>query len=296
MATLNTTVAGHLHQERDVKLDKKKNIIFKGKLFYLDLSRSKQTQILAKAICKMGGVIEGFLSKDVHYVVTGSRETSGIVKGRSGDKREVCLQRQATKKMKTTPCSRGKQLVKKVIQNQECSSVLTSARSWGVSILHVDEILDYFELPTHTNKNAEERASGCTKQTLKGFTVGKLKCPFLKIEDHSQKFRPLQCSFTSFPELSFISSDRSPFETACTNNSTPKERDLGEEDEVERSMIPHAWEKSGYCECCEVEYTKLSEHLISEQHCFFALDASNYRVIDDLTAHITCDEMEMPYE
>ncbi|XP_075033423.1 protein DBF4 homolog B isoform X2 [Mixophyes fleayi] len=296
MATLNPMADGcHLHQERGVILDRRKSITISGKVFYLDLPHSKQTQLLAKAIYKMGGVIEGFLSKDVDYMVTRNRKAAVIVNGDLGDRREGRLERQTAKKMETTPCSRGKQLLKKVIQNQECSSVLSSARSWGVCILHVDEVLDYLMLPTHrSKKTTEESGSDCRRRTLK---IGKLKRPFLKIEDQSRKYRPLQCSFSSFPEFSFISSDRSPFETACTN-STPKERDPGEQedDEVERSKRPHVREKSGYCECCQVAYTKLSEHLISEQHCFFALDAANYRAIDNLTSHIICDLMELPYK
>nr|DBA22212.1 TPA: hypothetical protein GDO54_013265 [Pyxicephalus adspersus] len=78
-------------------LDKRKRITFKGKLFYLDLAHIKQTQHLTKAICSLGGVIEGFLSRDVNYVVTDSRKALDIANGSSvASKRGGHSKRQAS--------------------------------------------------------------------------------------------------------------------------------------------------------------------------------------------------------
>ncbi|XP_040187181.1 protein DBF4 homolog B isoform X2 [Rana temporaria] len=276
-------------KEKHAMLDRPKSITFKEKLFYLDLPHNKSTQFLTKAICRLGGVIEGFLSRDVNYVVTGSRKALDNVNGSSvTSRRGGHCKRQAAENVEPALC-RGKQLLKKAIQNQERSNVLANAHSWGVCILQVDEVLEHF---THSaSKTAVEKGGAKGVKTVK---VAKLKSPFLKIEDQSRKYRPLQCCFSSFPEISFISSGRSPFETAHTNNSTPKEKDAGDQDDGERSPRPHTREKSGFCECCRVAYTKLSEHLISEQHSQFSLDNSNYKVIDDIASNMMCDLMEYP--
>ncbi|XP_075702463.1 protein DBF4 homolog B [Rhinoderma darwinii] len=292
MAALSPLPPGR-HLERGLTLDRRKSIIFAGKLFYLDLPHNKQTQLLITSICSLGGVIESFLSKDVNYVVTRNKKAADVAHGASSSRKGGRSQPPTTEKIERIPYSRGKQLLKKVVQTQECSSILTSACSWGVCILHVDEVLEYLECSTQrrANRSTAGKGPGGIGQTLK---VGKLKTPFLKIEDQSRKYRPIHFSFSKFPECSFISSDRSPFETAHTNNSTHKDRDPGEQekDEEERTLN---WEKSGYCECCQTAYAKLSEHLISEQHCLFALNASNYKVIDDITSQIVYDLVSLPH-
>ncbi|KAM4031813.1 protein DBF4 homolog B isoform 2-T2 [Anomaloglossus baeobatrachus] len=290
MSVLNLMPSGR-HVERILTLDRRKIISFTGKSFYLDLPHNKQTQLLTKTICGLGGVIESFLSRDVNYVVTGGRKGSHVANEESSERKGGNSQHPTTDKIEKTPYSRGKQLLKKVVQSQECSSILSSARSWGVCILHVD-VLEYLECPTQrrTKRPAEGKGPGDARRIMK---VGKLKSPFLKIEDQSRKYRPIHCSFSKFPECSFISSDRSPFETARTIHSTPKDRDPGEQDK-HAGERPQNWEKSGYCECCQITYTKLHEHLISEQHCIFALNASNYRFIDDLASVIVCDLDPLP--
>ncbi|XP_044154145.1 protein DBF4 homolog B [Bufo gargarizans] len=292
MAALSPVPSGR-HPEKSLTLDRRKIITFTGKLFYLDLPHNKQTRLLTKAISSLGGVIESFLSKDVNYMVTGSRKPADVANGESRDRKGGIAQNPAAEKIEKTPFSRGKQLLKKVVQTQECSSILSSARSWGVCVLHVDEVLKYLEYSTQrqADRPTDGKGAGGAGKKLK---VGKLKSPFLKIEDQSRKYRPIHCSFSNFPECSFISSDRSPFETARTNNSTHKDRDLGEQDKDDGER-PQNWEKSGYCECCQMTYTKLSEHLISEQHCLFALNASNYRLIDDITSDIVCDFVPLPH-
>ncbi|KAG8566616.1 hypothetical protein GDO81_013317 [Engystomops pustulosus] len=79
-------------------------------------------------------------------------------------------------------------------------------------------------------------------------------------------------------------------EQRCT--SGPPE---GEEQEKEECERPQNWQKSGYCECCQLTYTNLSEHLVSEKHCVFALNATNYRVIDEIASQIACDLIPLPH-
>uniref|UniRef100_A0A8P0TIQ9 DBF4 zinc finger B n=2 Tax=Canis lupus familiaris TaxID=9615 RepID=A0A8P0TIQ9_CANLF len=56
---------------------------FSGKSFYLDLPAGKSLQFLTGAIQQLGGVIEGFLSKEVSYIVSSRREAKAESNGTS---------------------------------------------------------------------------------------------------------------------------------------------------------------------------------------------------------------------
>ncbi|KAM8945808.1 protein DBF4 homolog B [Pelodytes ibericus] len=272
---------------------------FSGKSFYLDLPANKQTQVLTKAICKLGGIIESFLSRDIHYVVTGNRNVTGHAsKGSVATKAGGKSGCQTTDGIESAHCSRGKQLLKKVKHNQECNSVLTNACSWGVSILHVDEIFECIEHLEHrssttiNNKAAEAKGNGATKGNRK---VGKLKKHFLKIEDQRRKFRPLHSTFSNFPEISLKASNRSPFLTIQTPNNAHKEREPCEQEDDEVERRPQNKKRKGYCECCEETYSDLCEHLVSEQHCRYAFDPSHYTIVDGIAAKFAYDFMKLPH-
>ncbi|KAG5203081.1 hypothetical protein JEQ12_002664 [Ovis aries] len=152
---------------------------FSGKSFYLDLPAGKNLQFLTGAIQQLGGdesdplsvikglqVIEGFLSKEVSYIVSSRREAKAESSRTSHrgcpSPSEVTVDtppvanpkgsraRPAQKAMDPVPLSRGKELLQKAIRNQgsssgggsgHSSSLLSNARSWGVQILHVDGTL-----------------------------------------------------------------------------------------------------------------------------------------------------------
>ncbi|XP_063512827.1 protein DBF4 homolog B isoform X9 [Pongo pygmaeus] len=111
-------------------------------------------------------VIEGFLSKEVSYIVSSRREvkaeSSGTRHRGCPSPSEVRVEtsamvdpkgshpRPSQKPIDSVPLSRGKELLQKAIRNQGSisgggsggsSSLLTNARSWGVRILHVDGTL-----------------------------------------------------------------------------------------------------------------------------------------------------------
>ncbi|XP_024137455.1 protein DBF4 homolog B [Oryzias melastigma] len=130
-----------------------------GKTFYLDNVKRLSTALLLEAVSLLGGKIESFLHKDVSFVVTGSqerlKEKNGIETREEASKGTQLLTREQknglnndklpTKPSKSMACaSRGKALLEKAIRNNERlrgSSVLSDARSWGVKILYVDDVL-----------------------------------------------------------------------------------------------------------------------------------------------------------
>ncbi|TRY94157.1 hypothetical protein DNTS_021008 [Danionella cerebrum] len=170
--------------------------------------------------------------------------------------------------------SRGKALLEKAIHNNEKfhNSVLTNARSWGVKVYHVD--------------------------------AGALRCPYIKVEDSSRKFRPYYSQSLSFPMISY-SSKWCPFEvlvpkkTTRTKNEDAGKDLLGNKDEPSSSCHrlqvtnaasakPGAMTKkiSGYCECCQVPFEDQNEHFKSKMHRSFIENESNYIMLDQLTARM----------
>ncbi|PNJ50363.1 DBF4B isoform 7 [Pongo abelii] len=190
---------------------------FSGKSFYLDLPAGKNLQFLTGAIQQLGGVIEGFLSKEVSYIVSSRREvkaeSSGTRHRGCPSPSEVRVEtsamvdpkgshpRPSQKPIDSVPLSRGKELLQKAIRNQGSvsgggsggsSSLLTNARSWGVRILHVDEMMMHVQqlsLPSLCVKKQEPKKPEGTCPAAESRTrkVARLKAPFLKIEDESRE-------------------------------------------------------------------------------------------------------------
>ncbi|XP_038154670.1 uncharacterized protein dbf4b isoform X2 [Cyprinodon tularosa] len=307
-----------------------------GKTFYLDNVKKRSTTLLLEAISLLGGRFESFLHKDVNFVVTGSHESLEEEKsvftkseekgakegsqtlmakpdgGLSKDKR-----RQATPRL--VACgSRGKALLEKAISNkerQQKSSVLSNARSWGVKILHVDDVLLYLKHLTRESFSAKHRRpeKSSTKQSLPVVKATSLRTPYLKIEDVNRKYKPLHMQSLAFPSLYFLGRF-SPFESPpppLFKQPSGQEHNKKREKKAEKSLQgksqtpvscnPSPWrlrkKDSSYCECCCETFTNLEEHLQSDQHRSFVLDPSNYKAVDQLVAEmLPCFDSNPPQE
>ncbi|KAG8505073.1 Protein DBF4-B, partial [Galemys pyrenaicus] len=287
---------------------------FSGKSFYLDLPAGKNLQFLTGAIQQLGGVIEGFLSKEVSYIVSSRKEAKAESHGGCPSPSEVRAEtpsavgsprggpiRPALKPVDSVPMSRGKELLQKAIRNQGSSSgggsgsssLLTNARSWGVRILHVDEMmmhvqqltLDAFRVKKQGPQKPEGTGPAAESRTRK---VARLKAPFLKIEDESRKFRPFHHQFKSFPEISFLGpKDASPFEAPMIPGSSHHTRKPKDQEPSLRSAVrAMPRRKKGYCECCQEAFEELHGHLQSAGHRVFALEAQPYAEVDRLIAQL----------
>ncbi|XP_044855286.1 protein DBF4 homolog B isoform X4 [Mauremys mutica] len=317
-----------------------KNLPFLGKSFYLDLPNNKNVEFLVATIKQLGGVIESFLSKEISYVVSSSKEakldsgprrpTEKRSSAASGDAKAKTLPSAVPKGSHAGPhhkaadsalMSRGKELLQKAMRNQVSStvmgfpsrqdsssgsSILANARSWGVRILHVDEMMACVQQLLFRMSGARKQSA---KMMVKCFSVGpgvlkvgSLKPPFLKIEDQSRKFRPFHHQFKSFPHLNFLAPNRSsPFEPLKTPSSSCRVRApegclTHSEREGSPRSSPAAVPKrrKGFCECCQETFGELQMHLQSPRHRRFALDASQYAAVDHVIAQLTNDFAEIP--
>uniref|UniRef100_M3YCR5 DBF4B protein n=1 Tax=Mustela putorius furo TaxID=9669 RepID=M3YCR5_MUSPF len=262
---------------------------FSGKSFYLDLPAGKSLQFLTGAIQQLGGVIEGFLSKEVSYIVSSRREAKtessrtsprgcpspSEVRGQTPSMAHPKggHTRPSQKPADSVPLSRGKELLQKAIRNQESSSggsggssssLLTNARSWGVRILHVDGTVSaqgFRRGDLRLLKRSKYTAQGTGKQegACPAESMAKLKAPFLKIEDESRKFRPFHHQFKSFPEVSFLGpKDASPFEATTTPGSSHCTREAKDREQSPQSAartLPRR--RKGFCECCQEAFEEL---------------------------------------
>ncbi|KAB1266587.1 Protein DBF4-like protein B [Camelus dromedarius] len=283
---------------------------FSGKSFYLDLPAGKNLQFLTGAIQQLGGVIEGFLSKEVSYIVSSRREAKAESSGTSHrgcpSPSKIRVEtlpmahpkgshpRPAQKPADSVPLSRGKELLQAAIRNQgSSSSLLSNARSWGVRILHVDEMVMYVQHlsldalcvkkqgpekpevgpPTELKGNSKAcdnfgKMSNRVKNTERAdrqltcaffLPVARLKAPFLKVEDESREAR-----------------DREPSPQSAART------------------VPRR--KKGYCECCQEAFEELHRHLQSPQHRGFALEAHSYAEVDWIIAQLSHSFADIPFQ
>ncbi|XP_051496054.1 protein DBF4 homolog B [Apus apus] len=290
----------------------------RGKSFYLDLPGGRGARDLAEAIGRLGGVTESFLSKEVSYVVSSNKEAkrdrarTGTEKWNnvtSGDAKAMSLMPSTSKGNHARPhqkppdkalISRGKELLQKAMKNQDPwggSSILASARLWGIQILHVDEMLSHAQQLLRAASGARKRSQKTEVRCLaSGSKIhqGKLKPPFLKVEDQSRQFRPFHHQFKSFPDLNFLApKSSSPFEPlkSLSNPCRARGAEGPKRSEGEKSppstpvTVPK--KKRGFCECCQETFEELQKHLQSPQHRRFALDDSQYAPVDRVISQLT---------
>ncbi|XP_014798152.1 PREDICTED: protein DBF4 homolog B isoform X1 [Calidris pugnax] len=292
----------------------------RGKSFYLDLPSGRGARELAAAIGRLGGVTESFLSKEVSYVVSSNKEAKRDQARARTEKQSNVTSEDAkctspvpstSKGNRTRPhhkppdtalISRGKELLQKAMKNQDTcsgSSILANARLWGVQILHVDEMLSYAQQLLRAVSGARKRGQKTEVKSLasgsKIHRAGKLKPPFLKVEDQSRQFRPFHHQFKTFPDLNFLApKSSSPFEPLKNLSNSCRARG------AEGCPVPSDGEKSprstpvtlpkkkrGFCECCQETFEELQKHLQSPRHKRFALDDSQYAPVDRVISQLT---------
>ncbi|XP_077793028.1 protein DBF4 homolog A isoform X3 [Podarcis muralis] len=225
------------------KSDKLKCKPLTGKVFYLDIPSNVLSEKIAKDLKELGGRVEGFLSKDISYLISNKKEakfaqTLGQISpvpspdsvyngGNSSphpSSRRDRHEGSSFKLVDTVRMSRGKSLVEKAIKEQELipsGSILSNALSWGVKILHVDDIKKYIDQKKKDIsliKKSSTEIKCAEKESVDQKTKNKLKNPFLKVEDRRRRYRPFYLQLSSFPVVNYSNpKPYSPFETERKN-------------------------------------------------------------------------------
>ncbi|XP_042636746.1 protein DBF4 homolog A [Orycteropus afer afer] len=303
----------------DNKSEKSKYKPLLGKVFYLDLPSVAVSEKLQKDIKDLGGRVEEFLSKDISYLISNKKEAKFVqTLGRVSPvpSPESAYTAETTSphpshdgssfKSPDSVClSRGKLLVEKAIKDHDfvsSNSILSNALSWGVKILHIDDIRYYIEqkkkeLYLLKKSSASMRDVGKRVYTQK--TRCRLKKPFVKVEDMCQLYRPFYLQLINMPFINYsIQKPCSPFDvdkTSSTQKQTQvKLRIQTDGDKYDGTPIKlHLKEKKkkGYCECCLQKYEDLETHLLCEQHRNFA-QSNQYQIVDDIISKLVFDFVE----
>ncbi|NXY27926.1 DBF4A protein, partial [Pomatorhinus ruficollis] len=286
-----------------------------GKVFYLDIPSNVVSEKLGKDLKELGGRVESFLSKDINYLVTNKKEakfasTLGQISpvpspesasnGGNGSphpsNRKGRQDGSSFKIVDTVRMSRGKSLVEKAIKEQDLipsGSILSNALSWGVKILHIDDVKNCIE-----QKKRElyliKRAGSSSKDVVSASLpfIKILKSPFIRVEDRSRLYRPFYLQLLSFPFLNYcVPRPYSPFEVdkkypsgqkqSKERNKINSDKDCG----MPVQLPQKDKKKRGYCECCGKKYEDLQTHLESERHRNFA-QSTHYKVVDDIISKL----------
>ncbi|XP_036037979.1 protein DBF4 homolog A [Onychomys torridus] len=308
--------------KNDNRLEKSKYKPLCGKIFYLDLPSITVCEKLQKDIKDLGGRVEEFLSKDISYLVSNKKEAKyAQTLGRNSP---VPSPESAYTAETTSPhpshdgssfkspdrvcLSRGKFLAEKAVKDHDfipANSILSNALSWGVKILHIDDIRYYIEqkkkelctLKKSSNSVRDTGKKACTG--IQKARTGRLKKPFLKVEDVNRSYRPFYLQLTSMPSINYSTQTPcSPFDGDKPSNiqkqAQPKVRITTDGDKCGGTPVQLQLKekrKKGYCECCLQKYEDLETHLLSEKHRNFA-QSNQYQVVDDIISKLVFDFVE----
>ncbi|NXB01594.1 DBF4A protein, partial [Cnemophilus loriae] len=291
-----------------------------GKVFYLDIPSNVISEKLGKDLKELGGRVESFLSKDINYLVTNKKEakfapTLGQISpvpspesapngGNGSPHPSSRKDRQDGSSFKiadTVRMSRGKSLAEKAIKEQDLipsGSILSNALSWGVKILHIDDVKNCIDqkkrelyLIKRAGSSSKDVGNPVTAQKSK---TGRLKSPFIRVEDRSRRYRPFYLQLLSFPFLNYcVPKPYSPFEVDKKYPSGQKQTQSKQRNKINSDKdcgVPAQFpqkdkKKRGYCECCGKKYEDLQAHLESERHRNFA-QSTQYKVVDDIISKL----------
>ncbi|XP_061852753.1 protein DBF4 homolog A isoform X2 [Colius striatus] len=307
------------------KLEKLKYKPLTGKVFYLDIPSNVISEKIGKDLKELGGRVESFLSKDISYLVSNKKEAkfapslgqispvpspeSACNGGNSPphpSKRKDHHDGSSFKVADPVRMSRGKSLVEKAIKEQDLipsGSILSNALSWGVKILHIDDVKNYIEQKKkelYLIKSAGSSLKDGGRQVTAQKTRSRLKNPFVKVEDRSRRYRPFYLQLPSFPVVNYcVPKPYSPFEVdkklpSAQKQTQSKQRNKINSDKDCGALVqlpPKEKKKRGYCECCGKKYEDLQTHLESEQHQNFA-QSTQYQVVDDIISNFVYEFVE----
>uniref|UniRef100_A0A2I3RS48 Protein DBF4 homolog A n=1 Tax=Pan troglodytes TaxID=9598 RepID=A0A2I3RS48_PANTR len=274
-----------------------------GKVFYLDLPSVTISEKLQKDIKDLGGRVEEFLSKDISYLISNKKEAkfaqtlgriSPVPSPESAYTAETTSPHpshdgSSFKSPDTVCLSRGKLLVEKAIKDHDfipSNSILSNALSWGVKILHIDDIRYYIE-----QKKKELYLLKKSSTSVRDGVCFLFQ--FLKL------YRPFYLQLTNMPFINYsIQKPCSPFDvdkpSSMQKQTQVKLRIQTDGDKYGGTSIQlqlKEKKKKGYCECCLQKYEDLETHLLSEQHRNFA-QSNQYQVVDDIVSKLVFDFVE----
>ncbi|XP_014664695.1 PREDICTED: protein DBF4 homolog A-like [Priapulus caudatus] len=300
-----------VRSSRDVERVKRRlfyvnNGMFTETSFYLDVRSSREAALLERGIRQLGGRVERFLCKQVGYVITdkpiandyddardGSHDNRASRGGQSGQLKAKSATRSSSRQHRLA--SRGQALLERsqVSENKHGNcDVIAKARALGIKITSVEDVkkllrenLDDARRQADVTGHAEvdgrrEQTNRMDERKSQCVDANPLTGEFVKCEDAAGTWRPFYREFPNkWPSLA----PKRRFNMATAKNSGV--RDTAERRGSQVSVIPidkRKQSQSGYCECCDSNYSNLALHLRGTKHRNFAQVESNYACVDNV--------------
>lgn len=215
----------------------------RNKAYFLDVKNSKERDILYKSIFSFGGTVNDFFSKSVKCLITDGKPKP--------------------EKISFSANSRSHRMLR-ISRKHETFSLVDKATAMGIEVMSTVRALQFFQ-----NKLQE---TNCTKdkaqQLARNEIVHRLRHPFIKVMDKSGLYRPDYKQFKTWSTLNFESNvPESPFYTSTSNTTKLRHQKLT---------------RARLCECCNILYSDIKEHLNTGIHKNYGKNSKNYTEIDKL--------------
>ncbi len=307
--TITTMAPSCANRDVKQKLNAKQLSLMREK-FYLD-AHGPHARKLEVKLTAIGAHVEKFLSKDITCIITdkskhcdkpcqasGLKSTGRIVQGAVA----APLSRGQALLMRSGAKGKRQSAAKTVLYNDPISF----AKEWTIRVVPLREISRLVQQeqlrrkPNQHNDPARDRRSkGETK--IQPFT----DC-YLKVQDTGGEYRPLWITMKRFPmvEITLSSKDcpfdeprlkKKPFKKPTAVDSACSGKHMSGKLNASAGVNVSVAQKStkaaadtqrkalgGYCECCDVFYQNLGDHLNSDRHKAYAEDQGNFESLDGL--------------
>ena len=275
--------------------------MFANQKMFLDVKNYSKIDQLEANIRQVGGIIEKFLSKDITCVVTNRARTENPLIASTQDQ----SLRPPTCSSKVL--SRGQRLLLRSSSLKDISACdpVAFAQRWNIKIVTLDAIKHDIErhLPKCNSSSPVAKQSinshhvlkrrklpgtnGDTESNFKPFTT-KFSDAYVKFEDEESNFRPCYSQYSVFPHVE-LESDLSNGIFKCAENVI-RPVSVKNVSTMANVRKQREWSKRGYCECCDVMYDDLSQHLTSADHRRFVERVENFADLDELIHEICASD------
>jgi hypothetical protein len=238
----------------------------KGRRLYLHMQNQPAAMQLEQLVALHGGIVDRFLSKDIHYIITD---------GLPSQKRPM--------PPPSVHCSRGKALLHHAMKACDAApDPIQFAAKFKISCVTVQEFLNfhYRYFPAPRPPISENKTN---PPWFKGFFV---QSPCIKFEDVQRCYRPQVMQFTRYPSIL----DAHP----VIEYRDPKQVVKSPKKKMPLKEVDH---KKGYCEWCLVSYNSLEAHVKKPKHLKRISEQKEFETLDEVISQLpSIDDLLMRLE
>ena len=179
-------------------------------IFYIHCPGYPKENWLRREIIKFGGKVESFLSKDVHVLITNQAYNENKDSFTPHSPIDTCtsssrmwVDSPLSTEKPTAVVTRGKALALQAAKNQcnGSTDVVENSRRLGVRVWSLEAAVRAIK-----KAKREENRRNSKLETPNDLDNGmkRLKAPFMKVEDSSNRFKPLFVQFESWPVMDYL--------------------------------------------------------------------------------------------